>query len=119
MEEKEIREVILEAMETGLEAQLRAVRKLRKPAPPATGAQREKGLSQTDMAYDILLKARRPLHVSQIIERAAKLHGARLDRESLVSALVKRVARGDRFVRTEPNTFALRQESAKSREESR
>ena len=112
MDKEDIREVILEAMETGLEAQLRAVRRLRRPLSPENPPRAEKGMSQTDIAYDILKKARRPLHVGELIERAAKLHGARLDRESLVSALVKRVARGDRFVRTEPNTFALREEEA-------
>ena len=112
MEKEEIREVILEAMETGLEAQLRAVRRLRRPTAAGDHPRPKKSMSQTDMAYDILKKARRPLHVGEIIERAAKLHGARLDRESLVSALVKRVARGDRFARTEPNTFALREQEA-------
>jgi hypothetical protein len=112
MEREEIRKAILEAMETGLEAQLRAVRKLRRPVLAPARARAREGMSQTDLAYDILKKARRPLHVSELIERAAKLHGARLDRESLVSALVKRVARGDRFVRTDPNTFALREEVA-------
>jgi hypothetical protein len=110
MEKVEIREVILEAMEAGLEAQLRAVRRLRQPHPDADQPRRERGMSQTDLAYDILQKARRPLHINEIIERAAKTHGARLDRESLGSAMVKRVARGDRFVRTAPNTFALREE---------
>jgi hypothetical protein len=108
MDKEEIRDVILEAMENGLEAQLRAMRRLRRPAAAPAPHRREQGMSQTDIAYDILKKARRPLHVSELIERADKLHGVRLDRESLVSALVKRVARGDRFVRTEPNTFALR-----------
>jgi hypothetical protein len=112
MDKDGIREVILEAMESGLEAQLRAVRRLRHPAPAENQPRPEKGMSQTDIAYDILRKARRPLHVNELIERAAKLHGAHLDRESLVSALVKRVARGDRFVRTDPNTFTLREEEA-------
>ena len=33
--------------------------------------------------------------------------GVDLDRESVVSAISKRVARHDRFIRTGPNTFAL------------
>jgi hypothetical protein len=33
-----------------------------------------------------------------------------LDRESIVSALSKRVVRQDRFIRTGKNTFALKQE---------
>jgi hypothetical protein len=111
MEKQEVREVILETMEAGLQAQLRAVRKLRGAPSGEKPARRDKRMSQTDIAHDILKKARRPLHINDLIERARKLHGTALDRESLVSALVKRVARGDRFVRTEPNTFALREEA--------
>jgi hypothetical protein len=47
------------------------------------------------------------LHISEILNLAAKRHGIQLDRESIVSALAKRVARKDRFVRTAPNTFSL------------
>jgi hypothetical protein len=39
--------------------------------------------------------------------RVAKRHGVMLDRESIVSALAKRVARKDRFARTGPNTFSV------------
>lgn len=113
MDKKEVRDAILEAIENGLDAQLRAVRKLRKSPPEAEPVRPGKRMSQTDIAYDILKKARRPLHVQELIERARDSHGASLDRESLVSALVKRVARGDRFVRTDPNTFALRQEEVR------
>jgi len=49
------------------------------------------------------------LHVSEIIERIEQRHGQRVDRESLVSALVKKVQRGDRFVRTDKNVFGLRE----------
>jgi hypothetical protein len=48
--------------------------------------------------------------VTEIIDRVEKVHGVRLDRESLVSALAKRVVREDRFVRTDRNTFAVRGE---------
>jgi hypothetical protein len=34
-----------------------------------------------------------------------------VDRESLVSSLTKKVARNDRFLRPEKNTFALRPEA--------
>jgi len=64
--------------------------------------------SQISIVEAILRQAGgKPLHVSEIIERALKSFGQRLDRESLVSALSKRVARGDRFVRSAPNTFGL------------
>ena len=72
---------------------------------------RPKGLSQVDMAFDILKKARAPLHVSQILGRIRTQFGVSIDRESLVSSLTKKVAGSDRFLRTEKNTFSLRPEA--------
>jgi hypothetical protein len=63
------------------------------------------------MAYDILKKARTPLHVSEILARIQSQFQVPVDRESLVSSLSKKVARGDRFLRPEKNTFALRPET--------
>jgi len=63
------------------------------------------------MAFDILKKARAPLHVSALLERIQTQFGVSIDRESLVSSLSKKVARGDRFLRPEKNTFALRPEA--------
>jgi hypothetical protein len=60
------------------------------------------------MAYDVLRKARGPLHVSEILTRIQAAFGLAVDRESLVSSLTKKVARGDRFLRTARNTFGLR-----------
>jgi len=57
---------------------------------------------------DVLQRARKPLHVSDIIERIEKLHGVKLDRESIVSTLTKKVNRGDRFVRPDKNVFGLK-----------
>jgi len=65
-------------------------------------------MSQIDMAEDILARAKEPLHISRIIDEIERIHGVRLDRESLVSALSKRVVREDRFMRTDKNTFALK-----------
>ena len=53
------------------------------------------------MVYDVLKRAGRPLHVNEIIDRVEKLHGRKLERESIVSMLVKKIARGERFVRTD------------------
>lgn len=107
MEKDVIRETILEALSESLAAQLRAVRRLRGGEDQDA---RERGKSQVDMAYDILTRARKPLHVTELIDRVEQVHGVRLDRESLVSALSKRVAREDRFMRTDKNTFAARGE---------
>lgn len=104
------REVILEVIEAALGAQLRAVRKLRRggggAAKPGEGSRR-RGRSHMSIVEDILQEAGSPLHISAIIERARDRFAHELDRESLVSALTKRVTRKDRFVRTAPNTFAL------------
>lgn len=69
---------------------------------------REKSMSQIDIAFNILSTAGVPLHVSQIISEAGKKFGVALERESLVSALSKKVMKEDRFVRTGKNTFFLK-----------
>jgi hypothetical protein len=107
----DLKDVVLSAFEASLEAQLRAVRRLRHPQDEPPGPRRRKGLSQVDMAFDILKKARGPLHISQILERIQTHFSMAVDRESLVSSLTKKVARGDRFLRPEKNTFALRPEA--------
>jgi HB1, ASXL, restriction endonuclease HTH domain len=107
----DIRDIILSTVEASLEAQLRAVRRLRQGPTENTQAPRKQGRSQVDMTYDILRKARTPLHVSEIIDRIQTQFGVAIDRESLVSSLSKKVAREDRFVRPEKNTFSLRPEN--------
>ncbi len=64
-------------------------------------------MSQLDMTFDILSSSA-PLHINDLLAAIKERFGTDVDRESLVSALSKRVARGDRFVRTAKNTFALR-----------
>lgn len=114
MDNDTIRLAVLEATEASLAAQLKAIRSLRiAKQPPGSQSiapgqsSRAKGRSHIDMTYDILTEAARPLHVSEIISRIATRFDVRVDRESLVSALSKRVAREDRFKRTDKNTFAL------------
>lgn len=109
MESEKIRDAVLEAIELSLDAQLRAVRRLRKGEEGGEPRHR-KGRSQLDMAYDILLKGGVPMHVTDIIHKIHQRFGEDVDRESLVSALTKRVARGDRFERTDRNTFGLRRD---------
>ena len=60
------------------------------------------------MAYDVLKKAGSPLHISEILSGIHSSYRITVDRESLVSSLTKKVMRGDRFVRTDKSTFALR-----------
>lgn len=105
----DLQDSILSIFEASLEAQLRAVRRLRSGEPPPAAGRRP-GLSQTDMAYDVLKKAQTPLHISELLGRIGSTFHIRVDRESLVSSLSKKVARGDRFIRTGKNTFGLRPE---------
>jgi hypothetical protein len=106
----DLRDTILSTIEVSLDAQLRAVRRLRKGETTENKPSRKSRLSQIDMAYDVLKKARTPLHVSDLLERIQSTFGIRVDRESLVSSLAKKIAQGNRFMRTEPNTFGLRPE---------
>lgn len=107
----ETKDLILGVFEASLEAQLRAVRRLRQGEPTAVEPRRSRGRSQVDMAFDILTKARSPLHISVILERIQTQFGVTVDRESLVSSLTKKVVRGDRFLRPEKNTFSLLQKT--------
>jgi hypothetical protein len=109
---EEFRDLILSAFEAALEAQLRAVRRLRQGSTPNPAPRRPKRTSQVDMAYDILKRARAPLHISELLAGIRSAFGVEVDRESLVSSLTKKVARGDRFLRTGRNTFALRPDTA-------
>ena len=106
----DLNDSVLSIVEASLDAQLRAVRRLRHgetaPAPRS-----RKGRSQVDMAYDVLKKAHAPLHVSQLLARIQSSFCVTVDRESLVSSLSKKIARQDRFLRTGKNTFSLRPEA--------
>lgn len=106
-----VRDILLSTIEASLDAQLRAVRRLRKGPESEPRVSRKLRKSQVDMAYDVLKKARVPLHISQLLQRIESAFGVSVDRDSLVSSLSKKIARGDRFLRTEANTFGLRPEA--------
>ena len=107
----DVKDTILSVVEASLDAQLRAVRRLRHE-PLAKGIRpAPRSRSQVDMAYDVLQKARTPLHISDILTRIQTTYRVTVDRESLVSSLTKKVMRGDRFVRTDKSTFGLRPEA--------
>ena len=106
MEKEEVRDIILDSMVVSLEAQLRALKRLR--GTVEEDEPRKKSLSNLDIVFNILNASETPLHISQIIADAEKTLGVKLERESLVSALSKKVMKGERFVRTGKNTFALK-----------
>ena len=103
-----VQRAVLNAFEVALDAQLRAIRRLKNPDSEKPRRE-QKSMSQVDMVYDILHTAGEPMHITKILERIEKKFGQRLDRESVVSSLVKKVRRQDRFVRTDRNVFSLRQ----------
>lgn len=104
---KTIEAAVLNAFEVALEAQLKAIRRLKSAGSEVKHV--DKGMSQVEMVYDVLLRAGKPLHISEILNRVDMTYGQRLDRESVVSSLVKKVQRQDRFVRTDKNEFALKE----------
>ena len=77
----DVRDVLLSTFEESLDAQLRAVRRLRRKSASRPKSPSPAGLSQVDMAFDILSDAASPLHVSDLIERIHRRFGRRLDRE--------------------------------------
>lgn len=103
-------EWLLSFYESLLSAQLRAVRQLKSPKAKKTKRIEDKGMSNMGMAIDILRRAPKPLHISEIIAQVKTRYGVTLDRESLVSALVKKVHRRQGLSRSAPNTFEIEAE---------
>ena len=68
-----------------------------------------KSLSHIRIITDVLSVADSPLHVSEIIRLVNEQYGVTLDRESVVSALTKKVKKGVTFTRTGPNIFGLKE----------
>ena len=93
--------------ETLLKSQLRTVREILREGNTPARKPRRKGRSQMSVIYNILLAAQKPLHITDIIARAKQNFGVDLDRESIVSALTKKVKSGRMFKRVKPNTFAI------------
>ena len=112
------RDDLLDILEAVSRAQLRAIRRLRlSPKGKSKAGMKGEGgrVSGMDMVTDILRRENQPLHITDIIAAVQQRFGVELDRESVVSAMSKRVARQDRFMRTAPNTFALIPETEDAR----
>jgi hypothetical protein len=99
---------LLNIFESLFRAQLNTIKQLKKDTGIVAEEKAiEKRMSQMDIVYDLLLHAGQAMHINQILSAAKQRFDVELDRESVVSALVKRVKRNDRFIKTGPNTFAL------------
>jgi len=89
-----------------LQAQLRVVYRHQRKAVPH--GQKVKRTSNLTIAEDILQNSDQPLHISKIIQIAQNDYGVSLERDSIVSALIKKINAGKTFIRVAPNTFALK-----------
>ena len=67
-----------------------------------------KRTSKIEIARNVLNDAGKPLHVTEIVQVAKKTYDVLLDRDSIVSAILKKVKAGKTFIRTAPNTFDLK-----------
>lgn len=67
-----------------------------------------KRTSKIEIARNVLNDAGKPLHVTEIVTLAKQVYDVRLDRDSIVSAILKKVKAGNTFIRTAPNTFSLK-----------
>jgi hypothetical protein len=94
-----------------LSEQLKVIRHFLKEKNEQADDQSIKKRSKSNISIikDILKASGRPLHVSEIIRRAKEDHQITMDRESIVSALTKKVRRGETFIRVAPNTFGLKE----------
>ena len=102
------RDDLLDVLESILRAQLRAVRASRRGS--GTGGRRGRRAgkkSNISIIQDILTASGQPLHINDIIVRARRDHGVELKRESIVSALTKKVLDGNIFCRAGRNVFGL------------
>lgn len=100
---------ILEVIDRALAAALREVRRARALSPGALERVRATGgkrISQTNTCEDILKSEDRPMHATALVAALAQ-RGVHASRDSLVSALSKRLAPRGPFVRTAANTFGL------------
>ena len=91
--------------ESLLKSQLKTIHQFLKQGEEPSSKSAERSRSQMSIVYNILLSAQRPLHISEIILRARENFHVNIDRESLVSALTKKVKSGRMFKRVAPNTF--------------
>lgn len=101
------RDDFLHILEITLSSALRAVRSLQSTRPRSGAPPKPKGTSNIGVVRDLLKGAGHPLHIEDIIRQAKSRFGRTLSRESLVSALTKKVLDQHTFTRVAPNTFGL------------
>lgn len=101
------REQLLDILESTAHAQLRALHAFRPAKARRPRSPDHKGKSNIAIVEDVLKAAQGPLHIQDILTHAQQRFHRKLSRESLVSALTKKVLDRHTFTRTAPNTFDL------------
>lgn len=86
-----------------LESQLKTILDLQQQLSPT----KEKKKTQIEMVFDILSDAEASLHIKEIIYRVGKKYDIDLDRETIVSSIAKKIAKGVLFKRVGPNTYDI------------
>ena len=113
MEMERDRKLILEALETLLQLQLRSVRQLLNRAeetPVGPQPRRRRRKSLVDLVVDLLTSEGRPLHVDTLLELLQQRYGRVTERDALSSALSKQAGPEGALCRVAPATFARRQQ---------
>lgn len=98
-------ERFLEYQKEITEFKLKTIDRLMKGLKPKA----KKRTAKVDVVEHVLKIAGRPLHISEIIQIAQRDFQVQLERDSIVSIIIKKIKAGQRFIRTAPNTFALRE----------
>jgi len=110
MDSSEIKETVISTLETSLELQLRAIRKMKGEVQeesisrPRVGKRRQ---SLVDISIDLLTESKKALHVNDICQLLLEKHGRVTDRDSLSSALGKKARQGILVRQVAPATFDL------------
>lgn len=99
--------------ESLLAEQLKVVSRFLKKGEGVKGVPKDKSMSKINIVFNILNASLTPLHVTEIIKKAKSDYQIDIDRESIVSAISKKVRKGDTFIRTARNTFGLKNKEYK------
>lgn len=97
----------LDLIEELAKSTLDVISRIRDGMPPKYS--RSKRAYKFEYVKYILRKAEKPLHINEIIEIAKRDFKVNIDRDSLSSAISKKVRAGSGIVRTAPNTFAVKE----------
>ncbi len=99
--------------ESLLSEQLKVIRRFLKNGREMKVSPKRKSMSNINIVADILGASPTPLHVTEIIKKAKIDYQIDIDRESIVSAISKKVRKEDTFIRTARNTFGLKNKEYK------